>query len=291
MRAEASLALAALLAAAAPCAAAALDEASWAAPLAAVRPPARPSAPPPTAPVDEAALLRAALRARLPVNPVAAEFASPVAAGAEFPVELKRESEDAALHGAWASYRRDRRALIVNRDVVEEDARARGVPPPGAAELADRFLPVFVHELGGHARHYAELAKLLGAPGPSVRETEVCALWLEASAVAAERRLRPDYLRDGSGFAADEERLLEKYWESKRRGDFEVFRAYVAAQPAYARLPSAYDGAAAAGPVAAYFHAEESRIREADRRLVGDARSGDEPPPERPFEGGRGMRR
>lgn len=243
--------------------------------------------------------LRAALIARLKRNPVAARFAVPVLEEKDgATVVFRAEAGDAGLKGAWAAYKRDTRTLVLNRTAIEADL-GEPLNPEGAtnaqlARFADRYLPVIVHELGGHARHYAQLAKILGAPAPNVRETETNALRLEAMATAAERRTNPDYLRDDREYARTESALVDKYWESKEKRDPALFAEFVAAVPQYGKIPSAFaSDPEAKSPVAAYYRSEERMLIEADGRLIG----GDPPADEaavgraRRFDDSRSMRR
>jgi hypothetical protein len=243
---------------------------------------ARPSPAPAQAAAAPVAVLREAIRARLARNPVAARFALPMLDGVELAV--RSEAEDPGLKDAVAYYKRDRKLLVLNRDAIDEALPAQA----SANAVADRFLPVIAHELGGHARHYAELARLLGHPAPNVRETETNALWLEAMTTAAERRLNPSYLRDESAYSQGESRLVDQYWLAKRKNDPSPFRAYVAAIPAYGKLP------AATGETAAYYDREERSLWAADRALVGADAPEDERDagrPERPDAGMRPSRR
>jgi hypothetical protein len=237
----------------------------------------------PAAPSDEP-LLRASLIARLKKNPVADEYAVPILEAKDgVTLVFRSEAEDPSLKGAWASYKRDSRVLVLNRDAIASDMPGR----VDMALIADRYMPVFVHELGGHARHYRELAALLGSPAPNARETETNALRLEAMTTAAERKTNPGYLRDDREFARGESALVDKYWESKIRRDPAIFAAYVSAVPGYAKIP------AAAGRVADYYRNEERALLAADARLVGADIPDDESEVgrvDRPFDGGRGRR-
>lgn len=240
--------------------------ASAAAGALALRPPPMPQRPP-SAAGEEA--LRAALLARLKRNPVAAEFAVPALEAKDgVEIVLRSEFEDKSLKGAWAAYKRDSRTLVLNRDAISSDLGGTA----DAAALADRYLPVFVHELGGHARHYEQLAKILGAPAPNARETETNALRLEAMAVAAERKSNPGYLRDDTEYSRTESALVDKYWESKERRDPALFADFVASVPGYKKIPPAAPGS----PVAAYYRGDESAILDADRRLIGGDPPADE---------------
>jgi hypothetical protein len=278
------------------------DEA-WAAPALdgaraalAARPRAIPQKP---AEVSDEEALRSALIFRLRRNPVAAEFAVPILEEKDgVTLAIRSEAEDAGLKGAWAQYKRDRRAFVLNRDAIGQDlGEALGPGAPTARqleEIADRYLPVIVHEIGGHARHYEQLGRILGEPAPNVRETETNALRLEAMATAAERRSNPSYLRDGKEFAKSESALVDKYWESKEKRDPSVFSDYVDAVPGYAKIPSAFArDPEAKSPVAAFYRNEQDRLIEADRRLVGDDPPADEIGVNRPepFEGGGRFRR
>ena len=249
------------------------------------------AAPPPTPPpVDEEAL-KAAVLARMERNPVAAELAAPVLREpGRVTLVVRGEKEDGSLGGAWATYKRDRRLLVLNRNAINEDLDALGARRPcepliaGRAlsarqreALAERYLPVFAHELGGHARHYNELAAILLAAAPNVRETEIDALFLEAMTTAAERKRDPAYLRDDTAYASGESKLVDKYWESKEKSDPEVFREFVSQAPAYAALRSARDAdPKAQGPVAAYYRDDEKKLVEVDRRIVGSEPPEDE---------------
>ncbi|HXT00733.1 MAG TPA: hypothetical protein VN915_08675 [Elusimicrobiota bacterium] len=259
---------AALLLVGTPFSAAAQADGDWAAAAAgaiALRPPAMPQRP--TASSSDQ-VLRAALLARLKRNPVAAEFALPILEENDAPsIVLRSEAEDASLRGAWATYKRDSRTLVLNRDAIASDLGGTA----DAAALAERYLPVFVHELGGHARHYERLAKTLGAPAPNARETEIIALRLEAMAVAVERKTNPSYLRDDKEYAKTESSLVDKYWESKEKRDPALFSDFVSGVPGYKKIPFA-----AAGPVADYYRGEEKTVMEADRRLIGDDPPADE---------------
>ncbi|MFI5345035.1 MAG: hypothetical protein ACHQ51_01555 [Elusimicrobiota bacterium] len=236
------------------------------------------------APAD-VSMLRAALIARLKRNPLAAEFAVPILeAKGGVTLVVRSESEDASLKGAWATYKRDSRTLVLNRDAIASDL------PGGfdADRIADRYMPVFVHELGGHARHYRELAVILGAPAPNARETETNALRLEAMTTAAERKTNPSYLRDDKEYARGESGLVDQYWKSKARRDPGLFAAYVSTLPGYAKIPEA------SGRVGDYYRGEEFSLLAADRRLVGDEIPDDESDAvrrERPLDGSRSMRR
>jgi hypothetical protein len=229
---------------------------------------ARPVPPPVPVLVGAAEWLRAPLIARLRRNPVAAEFAVPLL---EKPgavaIAVRGESEDAGLKGSWAVYRRDARLLVLNRDAISDDL-GRAPSTADADAVASRYLPLFVHEIGGHARHYAELAERLGAPAPNVRETEEEALRLEAMTIAAERRLDARYLRDDSEYARNASALVDAYWASREAGDPARFRAWVADIKGYARLTRAADGAAPAA-VADYYRDDERRLLAADDRLAG----------------------
>jgi hypothetical protein len=266
--------------------------ASAAAGALALRPPSTPQRPAPV-PAEEA--LRAALISRLKRNPVAAEFAAPILEEKDgVALVLRAEADDPSLKGAWATYKRNSRTLVLNRDAIDSDLseplKADGPTPRQLELLADRYLPVFVHELGGHARHYEQLARILGAPAPNARETETNALRLEAMAVAAERKANPSYLRDDKEYARMESALVDKYWESKEKRDPEIFSDYVSAVPAYAKIPAA---AAAPAAVAGYYRDEESLLIQADRRLIGDVPPDDELGLGRreTFDGSRSMRR
>jgi|SRR6185312_7909587 len=265
MRSSAWAALA-LLCAALP--ARASDEiwASAAAGALALRPPATNPQKPAAASEQEA--LRAALIARLKRNPVAARFAVPILEEKDgVSIVVRAEADDKSLKGAWASYKRDSRTLVLNRDAIASDLG----PSADAAALADRYLPVFVHELGGHARHYEQLAEILGAPAPNARETEIDALRLEAMATAVERKASPGYLRDDKEYAKTESALVDEYWKSKERRDPASFADYVASIPGYKKIPPA-----PTGPVADYYRADESAILEADRSMIGDDPPDDE---------------
>lgn len=239
--------------------------ASGAAGALALRPPAIAQRPP-AASGDEA--LRAAMLARLKRNPVAAEFAVPVLEEKDgVRIVLRSEADDASLKSAWATYKRDSRTLVLNRDAIASDLGGAA----DAAALADRYLPVLVHELGGHARHYLQLARILGAPAPNARETEIDALRLEAMTVAAERKTNPAYLRDDTEYAKTESALVDEYWKSKERRDPSLFADFVSAVPGYKKIPLA-----AAGPVADYYRGDEKALQDADRRLIGDEPPDDE---------------
>ena len=238
--------------------------------------------------------LQAAVLSRMKRNPVAAEFAAPILEEKDaVAFVLRSEADDASLKGAWATYKRNTRTVLLNRDAIASDlgeSLDRGGPTPRQLErLADRYLPVFVHELGGHARHYEQLARILGAPAPNARETETNALRLEAMTVAAERKTNPNYLRDRNEYARTESDLVDKYWESKEQRDPAVFSDFVTAVPGYRKIPPADAGS----PVADYYRDDEKSILAADRRLIGD-----EPPDDeaglglrKPFDGSRSMRR
>jgi hypothetical protein len=231
-------------------------------------------------------VLRAALIARLKRNPVAAEYAVPILEekdGVTF--AISSETDDAGLKGAWATYKRTSRTMVLNRDAIDSDL---GASAAGRMDqIADRYMPVIVHELGGHARHYEQLAKILGAPAPNARETETNALRLEAMATAAERKINPNYLRDDKEYARTESTLVDKYWESKEKRDPGIFADFVAAVPNYGKIPPA------SGASAEYFRNEERGLVSADQRLVGDDPPADEIGVGRrePLDGGRSMRR
>ena len=244
-------------------------------------------------PATDEGMLRAVLIARLKRNPVAAEYAVPILEekdGVAF--AISSEAEDAGLKGAWATYKRTCRIMVLNRDAISSDL---GEPlGPGALtaaqaeKIADRYMPVIVHELGGHARHYEQLAKILGAPAPNARETETNALRLEAMATAAERKINPKYLRDDKEYARTESTLVDKYWESKEKHDNGFFADFVAAVPNYGKIPPA-----SAGPVADYYKRDERTLLQADLRLIGDEPPADEIGLGRrdSFDGSRSMRR
>ncbi len=262
----------------------------------AARPPVVPRKPAPDAGQEA---LRAALISRLKRNPVAAEFAVPILEEKDgVTLTIRAEADDASLKGAWAQYKRTSRTLVLNRDAIDSDLGESlnpGEPTARQLELlADRYLPVFVHELGGHARHYEQLAKILGAPAPNARETETNALRLEAMATAAERKTNPDYLRDDKEYARTESTLVDKYWESKEKRDPAIFGDFVDRRAGnYGKIPSAFAVDPALAPVADYYRAEERMLIEADHRLVGDDPPADETGLGRreTFDGPRSMRR
>jgi hypothetical protein len=268
------------------------DEA-WASAVAfTARPAAFPQKP---APASDEEALRAALIARLKRNPVAAEFAVPILEEKDgVTLVIRAEADDASLKGAWATYKRNSRTLVLNRDAISSDLTETLGSAPTARQLdliADRYLPVFVHELGGHARHYEQLAKILGAPAPNARETETNALRLETMAAAAERKTNPNYLRDDKEYARTESALVDKYWESKEKRDPGLFSGYVSAVPGYAKIPSAF-AAGAPAAVADYYRSEERMLLQADPRLVGEDPPDDELGLGRrePLDGSRSMR-
>jgi hypothetical protein len=247
----------------------------------AARPAAIPQKP---ASVSDEDALRAAMIARLKRNPVAAEFAVPILEEKDggVSIEIRSEAEDPGLKGAWAQYQHksDSRVFVLNRDAIDQDLSEPlnpGVPSARQLELlADRYLPVIVHEIGGHARHYEQLAKILGKSAPNVRETETNALRLEAMATAEERKTNPAYLRDDKEFAKGESALVDKYWESKEKGDPGIFSDYVDGVSGYAKIPSAFAGDCGESPVAAFYRGEQKTLIEADRRIVGDDPPDDE---------------
>lgn len=243
--------------------------------------------------------LHAAMIVRLKRNPVANEFAAPLleAQGA-VTIDIRGEADYPAIKEAWANYSRDGKTFVLNRDAVNADFQelnsqhagdpswkpiapiASGQPldPRQVALMADRYMPIVVHEVGGHARNYKELAQILGAPAPNVRETEIDALWLEAMTVAAERKINPGYLKDEAPYAVAAGGLVTKYWEAKQRQDPGVFRDFIDGVPGYHKIASAFDqGKAAAMPaVAAYYKQDLQRLNVEDLEIVGNSLPSDE---------------
>lgn len=243
--------------------------------------------------------LHAAMTARLKRNPVANEFAAPLleAQGGVI-IDIRGEAEYPAIKEAWANYSRDKKTFVLNREAVNADFQelnsqhagdpswkpvaaivpGRPLDPRQVDLIDDRYMPIIAHEVGGHARNYKELAQILGAPAPNVRETEIDALWLEAMTVAAERKANPGYLKDEAPYAVAAGGLVTKYWEAKQRQDSSVFRDFIDGVPGYHKIASAFDQekAAAMPVVAAYYTQDLQRLNQADLRLVGDSLPSDE---------------
>jgi hypothetical protein len=140
--------------------------------------------------------LLASLLARSDANPVAREYLSPLLRASKVTIRLDREKSNPDIRGSWGYY--DLRTSVIhynldliNKDIIQYDAYyARREPsrvlgpispsrPLDAAQIdfvTGRFLPLAVHEAGGHGTNSDDLKRALGANrAPINKDTEVMA--------------------------------------------------------------------------------------------------------------------
>ncbi len=190
-------------------------------------------------------------------NPVAREYLSPLILDHKVKIKLESLKENPELEGDWGYYDVETGVIHYNLDDINDEIRhydayygrrdparrlalissARPLDPAQVQFLAGRFLPLAVHEAGGHATHSAELARRLGAlSGPLNKDTEIMAWRLEAAAIAAERRNDPRYLTEATPWARAENDWVRTWQRSRSDTKPRMVTDYLDGMSAYSHL-------------------------------------------------------
>jgi tetratricopeptide (TPR) repeat protein len=189
-------------------------------------------------------------------NPVARAYLSPLINEHKVTIRLDREKDNADVKGNWGYYDLHTSVIHYNLDSINADIRqydafyakdpARHVRPISSTRPLDaaqieyvtgRFLPLAVHEAGGHGTHSEDLKRLLGAiSAPLNKDTEVMAWRLEAAAIAAERRRDPRYLTEPTDWSKEENDWLGTWEESRRKGKPDMVVQYLDGMDTYQNL-------------------------------------------------------
>lgn len=207
----------------------------------------RKAAPPPSAPkpkpLDPKApdywdrQLLAPLLTHSDANPVAREYLSPLLKANKVTLRLERVKTNPELNGVWGFFNLETSIIHYNLDAINDDIRqydafyaktapSRAVRPirptvpldPAQIEyVTGRFLPLAVHEAGGHGTHASDLKQRLGSiSAPINKDTEIMAWRLEAAAIELERRRDPRYLTEPTQWDSEENNWL-RTWEDAHR--------------------------------------------------------------------------
>ena len=185
------------------------------------------------------------LLARSDANLVAREYLSPLIRAGKVTIRLERGP---SIAGAWGTYDLTTSVITYNLDLINQDLReynayyARHDPgrvlapvsprrPLDAKQiefLTGRFLPLAVHEAGGHGTHADALRSLLGTRrAPSNKDTELMAWRLEGATLAAERRRDAGYLTEPTKWARDEAEWMKVWSRSRALHEPQLVEAYL----------------------------------------------------------------
>ncbi len=163
-------------------------------------------------------------------NIVGREYLSPMLRSGRVHIMVASPSKgDMKFANDWGDYDSEagvaRFNLVnINREIGEYDDfhksdssaqihRIKSRVPMDAAQvdfITHRFLPLAIHEVGGHGAHAADLRAALGrSAAPRDLDTEILAWRMEAAAIQDERRRDPDYLREPTTWANAENEWVE----------------------------------------------------------------------------------
>lgn len=181
-------------------------------------------------------------------NPVAREYLSPLIKANKVTIRLDREKDNAEIKGNWGYYDLESSVIHYNLDSINADIRqynayyaktapsrsvrtispTRPLDPAQVEYVTGRFLPLAVHEAGGHGTHSEDLKRELGAiRAPLNKDTEIMAWRLEAAAIEAERRRDRSYLTERTEWAAEENNWVVAWKKSRRPMDQTVVTDYL----------------------------------------------------------------
>lgn len=181
-------------------------------------------------------------------NPVARRYLSPLIRDGKVTIRLVAERDDPSIRGAWGTYDPKTSIIKYNLDAINLDAAqysahyarkdpskvVRPISPARPLDarqvefLTGRFLPLAVHEAGGHGTHGDALRARLGVGrSPISKDTEILAFRLEAAAIEWERRRDPNYLTEPTVWARDEGKLTRKWLEYRQTRDDAAFSKYL----------------------------------------------------------------
>lgn len=202
--------------------------------------------------------LLAPLLARSDANIVAREYLSPLLRDGKVTI---RVVSDPSIAHAWGTYDLTTSVIKYNLDLINQDLReynafyARRDPgrvlaaisprkpldPKQIEFLTGRFLPLAVHEAGGHGSHAEALRKLLGTrAAPMNKDTELMAWRLEAAAIAAERRGDPAYLTEPTDWGKSESQWVRIWSRSRMANNPKMIEDYLDTFNVYKNLPNVY---------------------------------------------------
>lgn len=190
-------------------------------------------------------------------NPAAREYLSPLLREKKVTIRLERVLDDPDLNGVWGYLDIETSIIHYNLDAINDDIRqysafyAKTAPsrvlrqikpavpldPAQIEHVAGRFLPLAVHEAGGHSTHAADLKQRLGSiSAPMNKDTEIMAWRLEAAAIEFERRRDPHYLTEPTTWATEENNWLKTWEEARESNRPGNVVAYLDAIPSYRNL-------------------------------------------------------
>lgn len=201
--------------------------------------------------------LLAPLLAHSDANLVAREYLSPLIRDHKVTIRVQTVAENHDLLKDWGYYDQETSIIYYNLDKINNDIRkydayyARRDPsrrlatisethpldPAQVEFLTGRFLPLAVHEAGGHGTHSAELTRRLGAiSGPMNKDTEIMAWRLEAAAIADERRRDSRYLLETTPWATEENDWMTTWRRSRVASKAKIEIDYLNEFSAYKHL-------------------------------------------------------
>lgn len=179
-------------------------------------------------------------------NVVAREYLSPMIRADKVTIRVVRPV-DKEFKKDWGDYDSQTSVIRYNLDKINDEigeydayyakqpakrvAPISGTRPLNAAQiefLAHRFLPLAVHEAGGHGTHGEDLRKLLGRNSmPNDIDTEVLSWRMEAAAIADERRRDPNYLKESTPWANLENEWMRVWNKSREKGGTALIDSYL----------------------------------------------------------------
>lgn len=181
-------------------------------------------------------------------NPVSKKYLSPILE-AGVPIRF------ANPNNAWGSY--DPRTgvielnmALINGDLTQLNAhRGTAIPliaansrltPDQINHLTTRFMPLILHEVGGHAKNGNDLRRLMKTnSSPLTLDTEVFAWRIHCLYIEIEQRKDPAYLNDPAPWASFQQSAMGQWRRSRHERHLNRFVNYLRAFPAYADLPYA----------------------------------------------------
>lgn len=185
-------------------------------------------------------------------NPVSRKYLSPLLRSGHGPIRFARNGQ-----GPWGTYDTRTGGIELNLDSINQDLRQYNahqasigrpqVAPIGLNttlsraqidHLTTRFMPLILHEIGGHATNGKDLRALLKVDhSPVGFDTEVFAWRLHCLYIEVEQRKDPSYLSDPAPWASFQRSAMHQ-WRASRSGNNPAgFANYLRSFYSYSNLP------------------------------------------------------
>lgn len=196
--------------------------------------------------------LLAPMIAQSDLNPVSRTHLSPLLKSGGVTFRLVRvadlpANEQNHFSNAWGTYDMETSTIRFNLDAINADrvdynsfyskqpakqvsfiAHNKPLDPQQMRFITERYMPLTIHEAGGHGNHGADLRKLLQVPkAPYTKETEILAFRLAAAYIVAERRKNPYYLADKGQWAKSRASIVQAWNESQAAGNSKAMVTHI----------------------------------------------------------------